>query len=108
MPKANDLVSTYKKDELQVVGLVNEGERSTRQQTDTFIERNKLEFPNAKYNWGQLPQDIRCPFIPFATALHNGKVVWRGDPRTISRSFLDGLSGRISSGIAETSTARKK
>jgi thiol-disulfide isomerase/thioredoxin len=80
------------KPHLQVIGLTSLT-GSTREAADSFIERNALGFPNAVYD-GEVFVDLGFEGIPSAVALWEGRIVWKGSPSKISKSFLAGLAGQ--------------
>jgi non-specific serine/threonine protein kinase/serine/threonine-protein kinase len=77
---------------LQVIGLTSLFD-GTREAADLFVERNALSFPNAVYD-GEVFRELGFEGWPSALALWEGKIVWRGNPSEITRSFLEGLAGQ--------------
>jgi hypothetical protein len=58
---------------------------------ESFIERNNLGFPSAVYD-GKVFEDLGLTGWPWAVAVHEGNIVWKGFPDEISRVFLEGLA----------------
>jgi thiol-disulfide isomerase/thioredoxin len=79
---------------LQVIGLTSLT-GGTREEATSFIERNEFGFPNAVYD-GEVFMDLGFDGVPAAVALWEERIVWRGSPSEISRSFLEGLAGQQS------------
>jgi non-specific serine/threonine protein kinase/serine/threonine-protein kinase len=80
---------------LQVLGVTSLNGGMREDDAESFIERNDLGFPNAVYD-GKIFDDLGFDGWPAAVALHEGNVVWKGNPSEISRAFLEGLvRGRL-------------
>ena len=80
---------------LQVFGVTSLNRGMREDDAESFIERNDLGFPNAVYD-GKIFGDLGFEGWPEAVALHEGNVVWKGNPGEISKAFLEGLvRGRL-------------
>ena len=80
---------------LQVLGVTSLNGGMREDDAESFIERNDLGFPNAVYD-GKIFDDLGFESWPVAVALHEGNVVWKGNPGEISKAFLEGLvRGRL-------------
>jgi thiol-disulfide isomerase/thioredoxin len=87
IPKLDDL-RTERESSLQVIGMTKLD--TGMDDAESFIERNELDFPNAVYD-GKVFKDLGFTGWPMAAALHEGSVVWKGNPSDISKTFLEGL-----------------
>jgi tetratricopeptide (TPR) repeat protein len=58
---------------------------------ESFVKRNDLEFPNAVYD-RKVRKDLGITGFPWAVALHEGNIVWKGHPKAVSGAFLKGLA----------------
>jgi tetratricopeptide (TPR) repeat protein len=76
---------------LQVIGMTSLNNGMREDDAESFIERNHLSFPSAVYD-GKVFDDLGFTGWPSAVALHDGNIVWKGHPDTISRAFLEGLA----------------
>lgn len=80
---------------LQVLGVTSLNGGMREDDAESFIERNDLGFPNAVCD-GKVFDDLGFDGWPAAVALHEGNVVWKGNPSEISKAFLEGLvRGRL-------------
>jgi tetratricopeptide (TPR) repeat protein len=76
---------------LQVIGMTSLSYGRHEDAAESFIERNDLGFPSAVYD-GKVFEDLGLTGWPWAVAVHEGNIVWKGFPDEISRVFLEGLA----------------
>jgi thiol-disulfide isomerase/thioredoxin len=87
VPKLQALYESYKDDGLQVVGLTRLTRGATEEKVKAFITENKLQYPIAHEN-GSMSEAFKVSGVPAAAVVKNGKVVWRGNPATLSEEML--------------------
>lgn len=87
VPKLQAMYDGHKDDGLQVLGLTRLTRGATEEKVKAFISEHKLQYPIAQEN-GDMSQYFKVSGVPAAAVIKNGKVVWRGNPATLSEEML--------------------
>jgi len=74
---------------LQVIGMTSLNGDMQEDDAESFVERNDLSFPSAVYD-GKVFEDLGFTGWPWAAAVHEGNMVWKGSPAERSLAFLEG------------------
>ena len=88
VPKMEKIYNDYKGQGLQMVGLTKINRSSTEEKVLDFIKKNKLSYPVAKENNGNLSEHFSVRGVPAAAVVKGGKVVWRGHPGRLNDKML--------------------
>ena len=87
VPKIQNLYANFKKEGLQIIGMTKVNRSATEEGVAEFIEEEGLQYPIAKED-GNLSRYFNVSGVPAAVVVHQGAVVWRGHPASLSEDLL--------------------
>jgi thiol-disulfide isomerase/thioredoxin len=88
MKSIQELDEKYGEQGLNVVALTQVSKSATEAQVQAYISDHQLSYPFAKEN-GSLSQRFEIRGVPYAVAIHEGKVIWRGNPARLDASLVE-------------------